>query len=162
MASNNKDSQIHTLSTGVRVRVTAVNMATLTDIQKNIVNPEVPTRLGDNMELVPMLDHPDYLAGVAQKDMERASAMMDEIALFNVELVDGLPEDDSWLKKLQMLHRIGRLDLSGFDFDDKDDREFLYKKHIAVTAEDWTTLFKLSRVPQEITAQVESTTTESE
>ena len=159
-SNNNKGSQIHTLSTGVRVRVTAVNPATLTDIQKGIVNPEVPTKLGDNMELVPMLDHPDYLAGVEQKDMERASAMMDVIALFNVELVDGLPEDDGWLKKLRMLHKIGRLDLSGFDFDDEDDREFLYKKHIAVATEDWTTLFKLTRVPQEITAHMEQASTE--
>lgn len=158
--NDNSSSQIHVMSTGVRVRVSAVNPATLTDIQKRIKDPSVPTRLGQDMELVPMLDHPDYVAGVEQANMDRASAMMDVIALFNVELIDGLPEDDGWLKKLRMLDRIGRLDLSRFDLEDEGDREFLYKKHIALTTEDWTELFRLTRVPQQIVTHMESGTTE--
>ena len=157
METNN----IHTLSTGVRVRVSQVNPATLTDIQMRIQNPSVPTRVvagefGAFSEGEPNPEHPDYVAECQLKDMERASAMMDVIAMLCVELVDGLPKDDRWVKKLRLLSKIGQLDLSGFDLDDEDDREFLYKKHIAPSTEDWVTLFKLARVPQEVTAQMES------
>jgi len=159
MAEKKKaDPRVCTLSTGVRVCVSPINPATLTDIQKEIENPPVPTRLGDDLQLVPVLDHPDYLAQCEQRDMERASAMMDVIALFNVELVDGLPEDSKWIKKLAMLNKIGRLDLSNFDLDDDDDLEFLYKKHIAVATEDWAHIFKLTGVPGEIVAHMETGT----
>lgn len=151
---------VNVLSTGVRVRVSQVNPALLTDVQMRIQNPPVPTRsdgeFGALGSSVPDPDHPDYVAECQQKDMERASAMMDVIALFCVELADGLPEDDGWLKKLRMLDRMGQLDLSAFDLDDEDDREFLYKKHVAPATEDWTLLFKLARVPQDVTAAMES------
>ena len=156
----NHNLPIHEMSTGVRVTVSAVNPATLTDIQMQIKNPPVPTRIGPDMGMEPILDHPDWLAGCEMKDLERASAMMDIIALFNVELVDGLPADNGWIKKLTMLHKMGRLDLSSFDLEDENDREFLYKKHIALATEDWTTLFKLSGVPTQIVAHMESGTTE--
>jgi hypothetical protein len=49
-----------------------------------------------------------------------------------MELVDGLPSNEDWLYKLQFQERQGDLDLSDFDFDNPIDKEFAYKKFIAI------------------------------
>ena len=66
-----------------------------------------------------------------------------------MELVDPLPEGDGWLKRLKLLERRGGLDLSGYDLDDEIDREFLYKKFVAVGSEDLAEIGKLSGISRE-------------
>jgi hypothetical protein len=52
--------------------------------------------------------------------------------LWGVELVDGIP-DNGWLEKLQFMERQENIDLlSSFDLDNPLDREFAYKKYIAI------------------------------
>ena len=150
------EQDVHTLSTGVRVRLLSVNAATITEVQMRIENPPVPTWFNEDKgreEDNP--NHPDYLAACGKANEARALAMMDALALFGVELLDGLPEDDLWLRKLKLLARKGQLDLSVYDLDDEIDREFLYKKHIAISTPDWAKLMTLSGVPEEAVQQME-------
>ena len=62
--------------------------------------------------------------------------------MFGIELVDDIP-DNGWDKKLKYLERLGHLDLTEFDFKDELDRDFLYKRYIAVGSDD---LVKIARM----------------
>jgi hypothetical protein len=62
--------------------------------------------------------------------------------MFGVELVDGLPPEDEWLEKLQMMEKRGLLSLGGYDLNSAMEREFLFKRFIAVGSPD---LEKISR-----------------
>jgi hypothetical protein len=69
------------------------------------------------------------------------------------ELVDGVPEDALWLPKLRMLESMGHVDLSGFDLKDDLVREFVFKRHIAVSSEDVSMAMDTDRIRQEVVAQ---------
>jgi hypothetical protein len=73
---------------------------------------------------------------------------MDAMAMFGVELVDGLPENNGWVTKLRLL---------GITFDSNDpvECEFYYKKHIALGNEDWAKVGQLSGISQEDIARAE-------
>jgi hypothetical protein len=75
---------------------------------------------------------------------------MDAMALFGVELLDGVPEDGVWVKKLKLL---------GIEFDENDpvERDFYYKKHIALAGPDFALLGRISGLSEEaITAAEDS------
>ena len=74
---------------------------------------------------------PDYLRELEKYQQETTRVTFDVFALFGIELVDGMPEDDSWLSKLKLNARLGHLDLSTFDLEDEVDREFLFKRYVA-------------------------------
>lgn len=136
---------VATFSTGVRVRFTAINPATIAEVVARVKEPEVPVWHNEAKGRdEPNPNDPSYLRAVERADEARGIATMDAMALFGFELVDGLPEDDGWLKNLRMLERLGHMDLSTFDLDDDWDKEFLYRKHVAMETDDWTLL--MSRV----------------
>ena len=60
---------------------------------------------------------------------------MDAMVMFGLELVDGMPEDDGWLRKLRFMEKRGQVDLSAYDTEDPFDLEFLYKRYIAADQE---------------------------
>jgi hypothetical protein len=139
-----------TLTTGVRIRYIPVNPATFTEIlaaMKPPKPPEVWLETKGRFELNPA--DPTYLGEMDNWQGDRATAMMDAFALLGCELVDGMPEDDSWLKKLKMLERMGRLDLSKYDLDDEMDLTFLYIKNVAFGPEDWGAVFRAFNVTSE-------------
>jgi len=149
------EQHIHTLSTGVRVHLGAISLATLTDAQKRIEQPPIPKVLNpETGREEEDREHPDYLVARERADMERANAVMETLALFAVELVDGLPQDDRWLKKLRLLERRGRLDLAGFDLEDSVDLEFLFTKYVALSLPDWTTLFQLAGMEETVASEM--------
>ena len=141
VAKEQRGDDVVTLSTGIRVRFKSVNPATIADIISRIQEPAVPMWLNEKKgreEPNPM--DPSYLRAIERIDEQRGAAMMDALALFGLELVDGVPDDDEWLKELRLMERLGHVDLSMFDLDDTLDREFIYRKHIAIGTEDWTLL----------------------
>jgi len=79
---------------------------------------------------------PRYIEAVEEVQRKRADAIFDALCTFGVELVDGLPEDEKWIKRLKLLERRGSLNLSGFDLNDDFDLEFLYKRYVAVAGTD--------------------------
>lgn len=128
---------IHTLSTGVRVQLHPVSSALVEELRLAIPMPKVPTiwlEAKEREEENP--NDPSYLEGVARVERQRADAVYDALIMFGVELLDGLPEDDTWLRKLKFLEKHGPLNLSGYDLEDPFDLEFLYKRHVAVAGDD--------------------------
>jgi hypothetical protein len=114
--------------------------------------PEVWIEEKGRSELNP--SDPAYLRSLERKEVERNMAAADAIILMGMELVtpEGEPfdiPDTGWLGKLKLLERIGSADLSEFDLDDPLDREFVYKKFIAVSAPDLMLLSSASGVNEE-------------
>ena len=127
------------LPNGVKVRINPVGAALISDVTSKIKDPEVPLwpnadkpdREGKpRMEANP--DDPHYAVLLEEANQKRAIAMIDTMVMFGVELVDGVPDDDAWVKKLRFMEKRGMLDLSGYDLDDPFDREFLYKRYVLV------------------------------
>jgi hypothetical protein len=132
-----KTDTVRTLSTGVRVRLQQVSLDTLDRAMRKLAKPEVPMWFNeDKGREEPNPNDPDYLAAVAQYNVDQYRVSRDIFVLFGMELVDGMPADDSWLRRLRLLERLGDIDLSAFDLDDPIDREFLYKQHVALGAPD--------------------------
>jgi hypothetical protein len=128
---------IFALSTGVRVRLRPVSSSLVEEMKGAIKMPDVPVvwiEAKEREEENP--NDPRYIQAVEEANSKRADAIFDALVTFGVELVDGLPEDETWIKKLKLLERRGKLDLSGFDLNDDFDLEFLYKRYVAVAGAD--------------------------
>jgi hypothetical protein len=143
--------EIRTLSTGVKVRITPVSASLISEVTTRYKYPKVPTYYNEDKgreEENPV--HPDYLAEREEVDNQRVQAAMDAMSLFGVELIDGVPEDGVWVKKLKLL---------GVEFDENDpvERDFYYKKNIALAGPDFALLGRISGLSEEaITAAEES------
>lgn len=128
-----------TLPNGVKVRINPVGAALISDVTSKIKDPEVPLwpnpekpdRDG-NPRMEPNPDDPHYAVLLEEANQKRAIAMIDTMVMFGIELVDGIPDSDEWVKKLKFMEKRGMLDISGYDLDDPFDREFLYKRYILV------------------------------
>jgi hypothetical protein len=137
IARGQGESEIITLSTGVVVRLKPVSSSLVEQVRSAIPMPEVPVvfiKEKEREEENP--NDPHYINEVEEVNRKRSEAILDALCIFGIELVDGLPEDDAWLKKLQKLEQRGGLDLSGFDLEDEFDRDLLYKRCVAVAGDD--------------------------
>jgi hypothetical protein len=125
------------LSTGIRARIVPVAASLIDSVANRLKPPKMPTFYNEEKgreEENP--NHPDYMAALADYAQVRGQAVMDVMVMFGLELVDGVPEDKLWLRRLRFLEKRGQLDLSGYDLDDDFDLEFVYKKFIATGTED--------------------------
>lgn len=129
--------EIVTLSTGVRVKVKPVTATLIDQVQARIQDPEPPMfYIEEKGTSEPNYSDPRYIRALERSNTDRVVAAMDALSLFGVELVDGLPENDDWIKKLRLMEKIGALDLSDLDLNEPIDAEFAYKRYIAISAED--------------------------
>lgn len=125
------------LSTGVRIKLTGVPPALLEDVVARVKEPKVPTwHNPDKDREEPNPNDPEYIKALNEVERERSVAILEAVVLFGMELVDGLPKDGAWLKKLRLMDKRGTFDLSGYDLEDDLDLEFLYKRYIALGMED--------------------------
>lgn len=128
------------LATGDRARIMPVTASMIDAVTSMIPDPKPPVWYNPNKpsdkfpegEPEPNPNHPDYLKALDDANRERGIAAMDALVMFGVELLDGVPEDDRWIAKLRYMEKKGRLSLDGYDLEDPMDREFLYKRFIAV------------------------------
>ena len=129
--------EIVTLSTGVRAKFIPVAASLIQQVQAKIRDPDVPmeTVEGKGDRKFPNPGNPEYLRKVEEADSERALAAVDAMIMFGVELVDPIP-DNGWDKRLKYLEKRGLLDLTDFDLSDEMDKEFLFKRLIAVASSD--------------------------
>lgn len=137
IARGQGEEDVFTLSTGVRVRLHPVSSSLVEEMRTSVPMPEVPVvyiEAKDREEENP--NDPKYIEDVQSAELRRNDAMFDALCMFGVELEDGLPEDGLWLRKLRLLEKRGRLDLSGFDLNDDFDLEFVYKRYVAVAGAD--------------------------
>lgn len=133
-----KAGSVQTLSTGVRIKVNTVPPGLVEDVMAQVKEPPVPMFYDEERDReYPNPTDPEYIKALQQVERDRSVAMIEAIVLFGIELVDGLPDDETWLKKLRFMGRRGTFDISGYDLDDELDREFLFKRYICLgTADD--------------------------
>lgn len=142
-------SDVVTLSTGVRARLKPVSASLVDAVTSRIPDPAVPIWHDpdkDRDEPNPL--DPKYVASMVKANHDRGLAAVDACIMFGVELVDPIPADDTWVKKLTHL---------GITFDQADpfERDFAYKKYVAVGSSDLNQVMELSGVPQaEVNRQV--------
>ena len=150
-------NDVRTLSTGVRARLHPVGASIVTDATGKVKPPKVPSYYNESKgreEENP--NDTSYLAALDEVKRAQASAAMDVMVMFGVELVDGMPVNDAWLKQLKLLDKIGTLDLSVYDLDDPIDCEFLYKKYIATGTPDLIAVGRLAGLSPESVAEATS------
>ena len=116
------------LSTGVRARMVPVAASLISEVASRVKDPPVPMCYIDEKEREELNpDDPEYLRQLAEATTKRGTVSLETMVMFGVELIDGVPEDDAWLNRLRFLEKRGDLDLSGYDFDDPMELEFVYK-----------------------------------
>ena len=146
-----------TLSTGIQAILRPVSASLLQDVMSRIVDPPEPViyneEKGQN-EIDPF--DKEYLATIAKNNQARARASMDAMAMFGIELVEGLPEDDSWISRLIYMEKMGYLDLAQFDMEEAIDCEFVYKRYIALGNQDLLAIGKMSGIRKEDIEEAEA------
>lgn len=150
IARTNHTEHIRTLPSGVQVRITPVSTALLDEVTSRIKDPDVPMWRNDAKGRdEPNPDDPKYIAQLADQNRKRGIAIMDAMVMFGVELIDGLPSDNTWLTKLQFMAKRGYVNLEGYDLNDDLDLEFLFKRFVAVDTETLAAIGELSALTQE-------------
>lgn len=142
---------------GVKIKVRPVSALLIQEITSHIVDPQPPMQPNPDkdgrIEENPF--DPTYLDELKEVQTRRALATSDTMVMFGLDLMNGLPKDDLWLKKLQWLEKTGRLDLSNINFDDPFEKEFAFKKFIAATN---PTIMEVTRASGVSQADIDSAT----
>lgn len=136
---------------GVKIRIIPVSALLIQEITSRIKDPRPP--LQPNPDKDGRLEEnpfdPTYLDELQEVQTKRALATSDTMVMFGLDLVDGLPKDETWLKKLKWLEKTKRLDLSNIDFNDQFEKEFAFKKFVAATNPTIMEVTRASGVTQE-------------
>lgn len=134
------------LSTGVRAKLTPVSAALIEKVTSKIKDPEIPIQeIPEKGTKEPNPFHPQYLKDMEEAEANRAMAGLDAMVMFGVELLDPIPADGKWLKKLKFLG----IDLSEYDLEDDMALEFLYKRFVAVGNDDLVHIGELSGISRQ-------------
>lgn len=152
----NGADNIVVLPYGVRAKIMPVTASLISDVTSKMKEPKPPLWHNATMDRdEPNFDHPDYIEDMREFNRKRGDATMDAMAMFGLDLVDPLPEDGTWLKKLKYLERKQQLDLSEYDLEDPFDLEFLFKRYIAVDNSMLQLISEFSGITQEEIAEAE-------
>jgi hypothetical protein len=154
-----KKDNIITLTTGIRVKLLPVPASLIDAAGAKIKDPEIPRYKdeGSGREMANPTD-PIYLQELEAARRKRNLASLDTLAMFGVELIDGMPPDDEWLPKLEALEELGLIDvLKDYDLENPLIKELVYKKFVGVTTDIVLKVTELSGVsPDDIAAAEES------
>jgi len=146
------------LSTGVRARFVPVASSLITDVLSAIKDPPIPVvfiKEKERDEENP--NDPEYLKLMREVKEKRDKVSMDTMILFGIELLDEIPEDGAWINKLRYMEKLGHLNLESYDLTDPIEREFLYKRYIAVSSDDLIEILKRSGISEDDIAQAMKT-----
>ena len=160
VAKEQAADDIMTLRSGVRIRLIPVPASLIDAVTSKIKEPDIPMVTlddGSGRDAANPLD-PVYLKEMDEVRRLRGLAAIDAMAIFGVELVDGLPPDNEWLNKLMQMESMGLLDLSAeYDLSDPLIKELVYKKFVGVTTDVITKVTEISGIsPEEVAAAEES------
>ena len=145
-----KEDGATVLSTGVVAILRPVPASLLQDVVSRIKEPQVP--IVYNEEKGRKEEDPndaEYQKALTDSRRQRGTASLDAMAMFGIELVEGLPGDNTWLEKLKFFEQLGHLDFSEFDLEDEITLEFLYKRYVALGSDDIIRIGRLSGVAKE-------------
>lgn len=139
---------------GVRVKLTPVSSTLIDAVTNKIKDPPVPTWMNPDKEREePNPNDPEYLAELAEANRKRGLAALDALAMFGIEMIDPIPENRSWVRKLTILG----VDMSGYDLEDALDIEFLYKRFFIATNDVIERISEVSGISPDEVAQAEAT-----
>jgi len=158
-AAREIDAGVKTLNSGVRVRINSVPQLLIDDAVNMIPEPRVPyIKDEEHGYEIPNPNDPRYLADYAAYERAQAGAAVDAAVIWGVELLDGIPPDDEWMPKLKFFAKRGRLSLDQFDLDDPLEKEFVFKRYVALTANELGELLPemISGVTEEDVAKARS------
>lgn len=155
--------KIFQTSTGYWIKVSPVSATLIDKVQAKIVDPEPPLfYIAEKDKYEPNPNDPKYLKDLQRADVDRVMAALDAIIMLGVELCDehgnfvDVPEGN-WIKKLRLLEKHGYIDLSEHDLEDELDKEFLFKRYIALSAQDIEPVAAMSGIKEEDVKQAEDT-----
>lgn len=140
-----------TLSTGYRVKLTGVPAGLIQTAQAKVKDPKVPTWYDkDRDREEPNPADPDYLAALKDAEDRRSKVALDIMAMFGFELPEDWNEGD-WERKLRMLHRYnpGEIPLDEFDLGDQEEREFVFRRWIALGMADFAIIARHNNLSEE-------------
>jgi hypothetical protein len=132
------------LKTGHKVILRPVAASLIDQVSSRIPDPDPP--MWHNEEKgrdEPNPADPAYQKGLAAAAHQRGTAAMDAMIMFGIDLVDGVPEDTTWITKLKLL---------GIEIDNPDDLvelEFMFKRYIVVSPEDIRMITEVSGLSEE-------------
>jgi len=132
-----KTEEVSTLSTGVRAIIRPVPTYLVDKMVSEIVEPKPPKQFNeqkDRDEENPF--DPTYLAEIEEANRKRGLVTMEAMIMWGIELVDGVPDPEEWLPRLEWMAKRSDLDLDDYDLDDPLDLEFCYKALIATSGVD--------------------------
>lgn len=131
ISNRDGNDNVLTLPSGDRIKIIPVSATLIDEVVSRVDDPEVPIfHNPDKDRDEPNPNDPKYLRDVAAAERKRGIAAMDAMVMFGIDLIDGVPPKDQWLKKLKVMEKMGHVNLSAYDMDDPIDREFLYKRYI--------------------------------
>jgi len=142
----NQDADMErVLKSGARIRICRVSQLLIDEAVNEVKEPNVPTYFDEDRQItLPNPDSAQYKKDIAEYERAQFRATFDAALLWGIELVDGVPEDDTWIKKLRFFaKRNKQVDIDQYDLDDELEREFAYKKFIAVDADELTEFMEL-------------------
>lgn len=147
-----QQNEIITLPNGIRVRFHSVAPDLLRKVQEKIKDPQVPMvpNRDDPERVTENPFDPEYLEGIDIARHKRSDAIVQAMVLRGVELVDGMPADESWLDDLVFLDVIDKGDIGNASNKLK---EIWYKRYIALDVTGFDLLQKKIGLNQEMVAQ---------
>lgn len=149
---------VYNLPNGAKVAILPVSATLLDEVTARITDPEPPMWFNPAKEKdEPNPMDPGHIKALAAADRRRLVASFDVMTMFGLELLDGMPEDESWIRKLQMMERLGHIDLSTYDLKNDLDREFVYKRYIILSADLIGKIGSASGLTDEEVAKAEAT-----
>lgn len=154
-------SDVHQFSTGVKVKFSQVPQMMVLRIQEAHPIPEiykqsVPGRNGQN-QVVDNPNHPDYLERKQQAENIRTLKILETMILVGVDLVDGLPKSDAWLRKLETVMNFDKyytVDDSGVRTMSDDAKKLVYIMNVAaVTGDDFALISRNTGLTEDRVAE---------
>lgn len=148
-------NKIRTTASGHRVKLVPVAANALREAQARIPDPTMRTFTNPNdgkEQANPA--HPEYIAELNAVKEERTKASMNVMVLFGMELLDPIPDDNGWLKKIKFA---GLITQAEYDEAVGEEGEFLremyFKNYIVGDFSLISTLASMSGITQEMIAQ---------
>lgn len=126
---NGATSEIYTTKTGYRLVLKPFPSLLVQRAVSQVPTPKMPVYMNDEKGREEPNPHdPEYRQALIQAAEQRGIVGIDCTLLFGVELIDPIPEDDRWVRKLQFLG----VQVS----DDPIERELAFLKYVVFAHQD--------------------------
>jgi len=137
--------KIHEFSTGVKVRFKPMSSMIVQRAQEAVPMPPVFQQAvpgpNNSVRIVDNPNHQDYVDRKREAEASRGIKAIEAMILFSVELVNGLPKDNTWLDDLAMvtdLQKYQAVDVDGKVTMSDKAKKLLYVMNVAaVTGDDF-------------------------